>query len=68
MNAAYLEQLTIEKQQELDIKKNTLKFALENSMLIEKQELERASKDYITVMNQSVVIQSYRLREENINK
>ncbi len=67
MNAAYLEQLAIEKQQELDIKKNTLKFVLENSMLIEEQELERASKDYITVMNQNVVIQSYRLREENVN-
>mgnify|MGYP001654036721 FL=1 len=37
-------------------------------MLMQEQELERASKDYITVMNQNVVIQSYKLREENINK
>ena len=67
MNADYLEQLAIEKQQELKIKKNTLKFVLKNSMSIEKNELERASKDYITTINQNVVIQSYRLREENVN-
>ena len=51
MNADYLEQLAIEKQQELEIKKNTLKFVLKNSMSIEKNELERASKDYITTIN-----------------
>lgn len=67
INADYLEQLAIEKQQELEIKKNILKFVLKNSMSVQNSELERASKDYITTVNQNVVIQSYRLREENVN-